>query len=325
MARRSSLMLKKLFMFLCVVPVFSPIAAGAVSEGQFIIGTGSLTGVYYPAGNAICYEFNKIAREEDSWCVAGVTGGSVINIDNVLSGKSQFGIAQADALWRAINEEGHTNLRILAALHGEMLVFAVPQDSAIKNFRDLWSQRLVLRLNLGKKGSGTEKTVRALFQACGIPVKAIKVVHEDGEKGVDGSFFMAGQPNTTLQNKAQSGGIRLISLNEPCVDDFVKRWPYYEKTKIPGGLYSGVPEVTKTFGVRAYLFSSIRAPDHLVTQVVQRLCDGIEGVSDAYLALRRLSQKGLAREGVGMIHHPMAEKFYQEKEQEKEGHQPGLE
>ena len=67
------------------------------AKTQYVtIGTGGVTGVYYPTGGAISKMIN--AKKDAYGIRASVesTGGSVYNINAVLSGDLEFGIAQSD-------------------------------------------------------------------------------------------------------------------------------------------------------------------------------------------------------------------------------------
>ncbi|MGI9306053.1 MAG: TAXI family TRAP transporter solute-binding subunit, partial [Gammaproteobacteria bacterium] len=64
-----------------VAAALLPMAAHAE---QFIsIGTGGVTGVYYPTGGAICRLVNKGRKEHGVRCSAESTGGSVYNINTI--------------------------------------------------------------------------------------------------------------------------------------------------------------------------------------------------------------------------------------------------
>lgn len=70
---------------------------GSVSAEQFIsIGTGGVTGVYYPTGGAICRLVNKKRKETGIRCSAESTGGSIYNINTIRAGELEFGVAQSD-------------------------------------------------------------------------------------------------------------------------------------------------------------------------------------------------------------------------------------
>ena len=71
--------------------------AGSASAQQFIsIGTGGVTGVYYPTGGAICRLVNQGRKEHGIRCSAESTGGSIYNINTIRAGELEFGVAQSD-------------------------------------------------------------------------------------------------------------------------------------------------------------------------------------------------------------------------------------
>lgn len=64
------------------------------AERQFIsIGTGGVTGVYYPTGGAICRLVNKNRKEHGIRCSVESTGGSIYNINTIRGGELEFGVA----------------------------------------------------------------------------------------------------------------------------------------------------------------------------------------------------------------------------------------
>ena len=67
------------------------------------IGTGGVTGVYYPTGGAISRIINKKYDTYKIKATVESTGGSVYNINAVISGDLQFGVAQSDRQFQAIN------------------------------------------------------------------------------------------------------------------------------------------------------------------------------------------------------------------------------
>jgi len=83
------------------------IAFGGVvsaADQQFIsIGTGGVTGVYYPTGGAICRLVNKTRKEHGIRCAVESTGGSVYNINTIKAGELEFGVAQSDWQHHAYN------------------------------------------------------------------------------------------------------------------------------------------------------------------------------------------------------------------------------
>lgn len=77
-------------------------ATGTASADSFItIGTGGVTGVYYPTGGAICRLVNKGRKEHGIRCSVESTGGSVYNLNTIRAGELDMGVAQSDWQYHA--------------------------------------------------------------------------------------------------------------------------------------------------------------------------------------------------------------------------------
>ncbi|MEE8501995.1 MAG: TAXI family TRAP transporter solute-binding subunit, partial [Kiloniellales bacterium] len=72
-------------------------AAPTASADEFItIGTGGITGVYYPTGGAICRLVNKGRKDHGVRCSVESTGGSVYNLNTIRAGELDMGVVQSD-------------------------------------------------------------------------------------------------------------------------------------------------------------------------------------------------------------------------------------
>ncbi len=79
----------------------------ATAQQEFItIGTGGITGVYYPTGGAICRLVNKGRKEHGVRCSVESTGGSVYNLNTIRAGELDMGVAQSDWQYHAYNGTG---------------------------------------------------------------------------------------------------------------------------------------------------------------------------------------------------------------------------
>ena len=79
-----------------------PDVASAQQQRFITIGTGGVTGVYYPAGGAICRIVNRDRAKTGLRCSVESTGGSVANVNLLKSGELEFGVAQSDVQFLAI-------------------------------------------------------------------------------------------------------------------------------------------------------------------------------------------------------------------------------
>ena len=89
------------FLFLATIYV---LPSNAVSADKFIsIGTGGVTGVYYPAGGAICRLVNKGRKSHGIRCSVESTGGSIDNIKLLDKNEIDIAVAQSDWQYHAYN------------------------------------------------------------------------------------------------------------------------------------------------------------------------------------------------------------------------------
>jgi TRAP transporter TAXI family solute receptor len=82
---------------------FGPFEKAADAKTTFVtIGTGGITGVYYPTGGAIAKMVNKKRKEYGIRATVESTGGSVFNINAIMGGDLEFGVAQSDRQYQAV-------------------------------------------------------------------------------------------------------------------------------------------------------------------------------------------------------------------------------
>ena len=123
------------------------------------IGTGGITGVYYPTGGAIAKIVNAKKDKYDIRATVESTGASVFNINAIMAGDLEFGIAQADRQYQAYNGlsewEGkpQKDLRAVFALAPEAVTFVAAEDSGIKSLKDAKGKVV----NIGNPGSGNRQ------------------------------------------------------------------------------------------------------------------------------------------------------------------------
>jgi len=98
-------------------------APAAHAEEFITIGTGGVTGVYYPTGGAICRLVNKGRKDHGIRCSVESTGGSIYNIKTIRAGELEFGVAQSDWQFHAYN--GTSRFEEDGAFEGLRAVFSV--------------------------------------------------------------------------------------------------------------------------------------------------------------------------------------------------------
>ncbi len=141
--------MKQIKLGFAAIAASAMLAVPATAEEFITIGTGGVTGVYYPTGGAICRLVNKGRKEHGIRCSVESTGGSVYNINTIREGELEFGVAQSDWQYHAYNGSSRfeeagpfEGLRAVFSVHPEPFTVVARADSGIKTFDDLKGKRV---------------------------------------------------------------------------------------------------------------------------------------------------------------------------------------
>jgi TRAP transporter TAXI family solute receptor len=298
----------------------------SAQEQKFIaIGTGGVTGVYYPTGGAICRLVNIDRQAHGIRCSVESTGGSVYNVNTMRQGELDFGVVQSDVQYNALNGVGeefkdqgpYEGLRAVFAVHPEPFTVLARADSGIESFDDLTGKRV----NIGNPGSGQRATMEVLMDAKGwtrddfalaSELKSAEQSQALADNNVDAIVFTVGHPNGSIQEATTTTDARLIPVAGPEVEALVEENPYYSKAVIPGGMYPGNPDDVETFGVRATFVSSADVPEEVVYQVVKAVFENFEDFKKLHPAFAQLEKEELITAALSAPLHPGAERYYKE-------------
>ncbi|WP_417260853.1 TAXI family TRAP transporter solute-binding subunit [Celeribacter sp.] len=299
--------------------------APAVSAEEFItIGTGGVTGVYYPTGGAICRLVNKGRAEHGIRCSVESTGGSVYNINTIREGELDFGVAQSDWQYHAYNgtsrfeENGpFEGLRAVFSVHPEPFTVVARADAGVKDFSDLEGKRV----NIGNPGSGQRGTMEVLMAALGWTTDnfalatELKIAEQSAalcDNQIDAMVVTVGHPSGTIQESTTACDSVIVNVTGEAVDKLISENSYYRTATIPGGMYRGTDEDVTTFGVGATFVTSENVSEEAVYAVVAAVFDNIEDFRKLHPAFANLDPKEMATAGLSAPLHPGAEKYYRE-------------
>jgi TRAP transporter TAXI family solute receptor len=309
---------------IAISAIFAP-SSFAAADKYITIGTGGVTGVYYPAGGAICRLVNRGRREHGIRCSVESTGGSVYNLNAIRAGEIDIAVAQSDWQYHSYNGTGpfkdlgpDKNLRALFSLHSEPFTVIVRKDSGITKFEELKGKRV----NVGNPGSGQRATMEAVMAAKGWKMSDFKVASElkaseqaqalcDNE--IDAMIYSAGHPNGAVQEVTTTCDVRIIPVDGPEVELLVSKFPFYTYTTIPGGMYSTNKEDIRTFGVRATFVASEKLDEETVYQVVKAVFDNFDNFKTLHPLFSTLEPKDLIKSGNTALLHKGAERYFKEK------------
>jgi TRAP transporter TAXI family solute receptor len=300
-------------------------AVGASAQQTFIsIGTGGVTGVYYPAGGAICRLVNRGRSEHGIRCGVESTGGSIFNINAIRSGELEFGVAQSDWQFHAFNgtsrfeEQGaFEDLRAVFSIHPEPFTVVARADAGITNFEDLRGKRV----NIGNPGSGQRGTMDILLAEMGWTTADFALASELQpaeqaqalcDNNLDAMIYTVGHPSGSIQEATTACDSVLVNVENDATAALVAANPFYRVATIPGGMYRGTDEDITTFGVGATFVSSAAVPDDVVYEVVKAIFENIDQFRSLHPALANLDPAQMATDGLSAPLHPGAERYYRE-------------
>ena len=301
-------------------------ASAAVAQDQtFIaIGTGGVTGVYYPTGGAICRLVNRGRSEHGIRCGVESTGGSVFNINAIRGGELEFGVAQSDWQFHAFNgtsrfeEQGaFEGLRAVFSVHPEPFTVVARADAGISTFEDLQGKRV----NVGNPGSGQRGTMEVLMGAMGWTMDDFAVASELQaaeqsqalcDNNIDAMIYTVGHPSGSIQEATTACDSVLVTVANDAVDQLVADNTFYRTATIPGGMYRGNDEDIQTFGVGATFVTSADVPEEVVYEVVSAVFENIDQFRSLHPAFANLDASEMANDGLSAPLHPGAERYFRE-------------
>ena len=320
---KKAIILSIALLFAFVLLIEAP-PAQAADQTFVTIGTGGVTGVYYPTGGAICRLVNKGRKEHNIRCSVEATGGSVYNLNAIAAGELDMGVAQSDWQYHAyygtdkFAEQGpNKDLRAVFSVHPEPFTVVARAGAGVKRFQDLKGKRV----NVGNPGSGQRGTMEVVMDALGWTMADFKLASElkPAEQAgalcdnkIDAMVYTVGHPNGSIQEATTTCDSVMVEVAGPEVDKLVKDNDYYRKAIIPGGMYRGTPDDTQTFGVGATFVSSAKVPNEVIYTVVKAVFENFEDFKKLHPAFENLKKEEMIKDGLSAPLHDGAVKYYKE-------------
>ena len=288
------------------------------------IGTGGITGVYYPTGGAIAKIVNKKRDEYGIRATVESTGGSVFNVNAIMSGDLEFGVVQSDRQYQAIKgianwkDKGpQEDLRAVFSIHPENVDLIAAVDANINSIQDLKGKRV----NIGNVGSGYRKNAIDALTANGLDYEkdfhseSLKAAESPGliqDGRLDAAFYTVGHPSGYYK-EATSGRRKVKFIPITNIEGLLEKYPYYAKSATRMELYPGAAndKDVPTFGVKATFVTSIKVPENVVYAITKEVFDNFEDFKKLHPAYGGLTKENML-EGLTAPIHPGAMKYYKE-------------
>ena len=302
-----------------------PKAVGAPTTTFVSIGTGAVTGVYYQVGGALVALINEDSPAHGVRASFQATGGSVYNINAVLEGRLEIGIAQSDRQYQAVHGQAEWSdkgpqreLRSICSLHTEAVTLVATEASGIRSVADLRGKRV----NLGNPGSGQRGNALDVLRCAGIDPdsglhpEALKAadcakVLQDGR--IEAFFYTVGHPAGAIA-EATAGRLKVRLVPITGMEALLQESPYYSRAVISPELYpqAANTEPVETIGVMTTVLTSAATPDEVVHVVTRALFENLERLREMHPCFARLTAEEMVGTGLSAPRHPAAERYLRE-------------
>lgn len=294
---------------LLTILLAAPLAAQ--ERQRLVIATGSITGLYYAAGNAICRVLERRPGNGVD-CRVMETAGSGENLDLLHAGRADLAMAQSDVL--AARPDIGERLA-LAALYPEVFQVVGRRSLGMTIAGDV----LAHRFNIGLPGSGTRLTLEALMRTSGIRLTDIAdpVELSGAEEAsafcrgrIDGFIFLSGIPNSKIASVLKNCDGKILGFVRRNVADFVRGRRGIDFFRFRHNTYPEMTETLDTFAVAALLVASPRMEDGTVREILGALLADIDWFTRLHPAWTRLLPADMALNMERQAMHPAAEAVY---------------
>lgn len=300
----------------------------------FRIGTGATGGTYYPIGAVLANAISNPpgSRPCDRGGACGVPGliataqttqGSVQNLEELMLGRFDSALTQADVAYWAYRAEAiyqgkkpFEALRLIATLYPETMHIVVRRDSGIAVVGDLKGKRV----SLGEAGSGTLVHARLALESHGLAPEDLDSVYlrigesADGlrQGKLDAFFFTGGVPLAAIAALAGAAEIALVPIAGVPIEPLRRRFPYFSAARISGAEYKGVVD-TPTLAVSTLWVVDAKADAELIYGITKALWHPNTKtlLEKGHPAGRQITIER-ALEPSPIPFHPGAERYYRE-------------
>jgi len=297
-----------------------PVTVRAEDEIFASIGTGQMTGVYYPVGKAICQIVNRDLQTHGVRCSPEATPGSVYNIARLQSGELEFAIVQSDVQFAAYHGNdawigrAFGNLRSVFSLYPELVTIIARADAHIRELSELAGRRI----NVGAQGSGIRTTwdaIEAGFNWNNQQRVRPAELRPDASiaalcnGAIDASMMIIGHPSALVKSQLDTCTANFVAVAGPVIDKLVHSRPYFQTEAIPANDY-GISSDVPTFGGRAVLVTSASVDARVVAVIAKAVVAHIAELRTLNPVLARLNAHEMTKNGLTVPLHPGAAEAY---------------
>lgn len=301
---------------------------------HFIIGTGSVEGVYFPIAGIICRLLNRHKSDHNVRCSVESTGGSIYNLKELRKGSFDIVVAQSDWQYHAYNgtsafekEGANKELRTVFALEADPLALLVRKDSDINDFDDLYQRQV----SFGYMRSLQYRIIAPLLEAKGWAKKSFsgllqmsdnKQVVSLCDGTIDAALFLSSSLEDRLRNLDEGCALKLVPIDSSEVNSVIAQNPYLRKSDINQRHYFSETELSATeggeskrvssYGLGATFVTMQSASPKAVYHVTKEIVENFQDFQSLHPSLQTLTLEDLSSAGITAPLHAGAIRYFKE-------------
>lgn len=284
----------------------------------FSIGSGDISGNYYPTARSVCEAFNS-SDDTRRRCSPEPTAGSIYNLKALRAREIEFAIVQSDWLRAAYNAtelfEGSPSmneLRVVMPLFPETITVLVGPGKEIRTAIDLAGKTV----DVGRPASGRNATVRSLLKKLEVgddffgTVKELEPsasVAQLCEGTIDAAVFVVGHPSELVQNALRKCRATIVEFAGPRINALLADTNDYQLTSIDPGLYDIQSDPLTSISVMATLVTRADLENDVVRDLVNAIKANTEELIEEQPVFRSFKKTIAETAGLGVPMHPAAQ------------------
>ncbi|MDY6815709.1 MAG: TAXI family TRAP transporter solute-binding subunit [Pseudomonadota bacterium] len=303
----------------------SPITVQA--EGNYVMGTATTGGTYYPVGVAISTLIKVKLEPATGISVSAISSaGSGENLKLMDEGQIQFGILQGLYGAYAWNGTGpvpkaYKNLRSVSMLWQNVEHFVIRKELAesgtIADMSNLYGETF----SIGARNSGTEGSGRYILGQLGIDLEKMDLAYlgygpsadalQNGN--IDGMNIPAGVPASAVTRAYANMGneITTLDFNDEQLAKVNSNFELWSHYNIPAGTYPNQEKDINTIAQPNILAVRADISEGDVYEITRTIYANLPFLNNIHPATRAMAlEKAIT--GLPMPLHPGAARFYKE-------------
>jgi len=269
---------------------------GFAAKKLISIGATGQASSYYAYHVAVAQLLNKNIPEIQVSVVE--TGGGADNLKRIAQGEVEWGqTSEPDAyecykgigLWQ--NQGPSPDLRLYWAVHPIVYFFVVREDSGINSLEELDGKKF----NPGGSGSSTERLTEKTLNLLGIKPEYYRggysdVVEAIKNRRINGYVKSASisKPDATILDLSTAAKIKILDFKDDDIAKINNTVPYWDFTKVPGGLYPGVGEV-QTLSHCFAMAGTKNLSEDLVYKIVKVIWQNVDYQAESFPAVKGIN------------------------------------